>query len=167
MECCICFLLWHNAGLILKLYLFLQVCFDDFEVLFAQEREEIKKKRKFNPTTGMISQVTLSSTDSDTSPTHHLESGSEPNLSQSLECNLAAEQLPSVQNIPVSPTATTPFRPSLKGGENESTLPETSNVILRHHKFSRQTTQPAKFDDLSPVRGERWRRPPSNELLGL
>lgn len=130
--------------------------------MFAQEREEIKKKRKLNPQTGMIS---LTSADSDTSPTHHSESGSEPNLSQSLECNLAAEQLPSIKNIPVSPTATTPFRPSIK--ENKSTLPETSNVILRRHKFAHQTTLSAKFDDLSPVCGEKWRRPPSNELPGL
>ena len=150
----------YNTRLILKLYIYLQVCFDDFEVLFAQEREEIKKKRKLNPKTGMISQT---STDSDTSPTHHSES----NLSQSPECNIAAEQLPSTKNIPVSPIAATPFRPSLKGGENKTTLPETSNVILRHHKFSRQTTMPAMVDDLSPVCGERWRRSPSNELPGL
>lgn len=151
------------ADLILKLYLSLQVCFDDFEVLFAQEREEMKKKRKLNPKTGMPSQVTLTSTASDTSPTHHLES---PNFSQSLEYSLAPEQLSSTQEIPVSPTTTTLFRPSLKGGENESTLPETSNVILHHHKYSCRTTLPDKFDNMSPVCAEKWRTP-SNELPGI
>ena len=119
---------------------------------------------------GTLSQVSLTSTDSDPSPHHHSESGSEPDLSQSLEYNVASEHLPSIQEIPVSPMATTPIRPSLKGRGHDSTTPESSNVILRHHKVSRRATLPAKFDQpeyLSPIHADRQRRPPSSELPGM
>ena len=141
----------------------LQVTFDDFEVLFAQEREEIKKKRRLNPSTGTA--------DSDTSPDHHnLESGSEQDLNQSLEYNTALEQLPSIQETSVSSNLVSPrASSSLQTGENDaSTLPESPTVILRH-KISRRATLPAKFDDeqFSPIHAARQKRPPSNELPGV
>lgn len=123
-----------------------QVSFDDFEVLFAQEREEIKKKRKLNPSEG------LSWTDSDISPYHHSTSETERDLH-------TAELLPSIQEIPVSPTITTPTR----------TSPQGDKVILRH-KLSRRATLPARLDEpsyMSPIHPERQGRPPSSELLGM
>jgi hypothetical protein len=136
----------------------LQVTFEDFEVLFAQEREEIKKKRKLNPSTG--------TSDSDTSPDHHnSESGSEQDINQSLECNTALEQLPSIQEISNPPESSS----SLQIRENvTSTLPESPAVILRH-KVSRRATLPARFDEeeqFSPIHASRQKRPPSNELPG-
>ncbi len=138
----------------------LQVTFEDFEALFAQEREEIKKKRKLNPSTG--------TSDSDTSPDHNnSESGSEQDINQSLEYNTALEQLPSIQEIsnPISPESSS----SLQIRENvTSTLPESPTVILRH-KVSRRATLPARFDEeeqFSPIHAARQKRPPSNELPG-
>ena len=150
-----------------------QVSFDDFEVLFAQEREEIKKKRKLNPTpsTGTLSQISLTSSDSDISPYHQSESGSEQDLSQSLAYSTALEQLPSIQEISVSPKSTIPFGSSLRGEDNDTSVPESPPVVLRY-KVSRRATLPARFDEadvgyLSPIHAERQSRPPSNELPGM
>lgn len=140
----------------------LQVTFEDFEVLFAQEREEIKKKRKLNPSTG--------TSDSDGSPDHHnSESGSEQDLidNQSLEYNTALEQLPSIQESLASSNPVSPR--SLHAEESgNSTLPESPTVTLRH-KVSRRATLPARFDEeeqFSPIHAARQKRPPSNELPG-
>lgn len=131
-----------------------QVTFDDFEVLFAQEREEIKKRR-LNPSTG--------TSDSDTSPDHHnSESGSEQDL------NRCSSSLPSIQEVSVSPRSSS----SLQIGENgASTVPESPTVTLRH-KVSRRATLPARFDEeeqFSPIHAARQKRPPSNdhELTGV
>lgn len=141
----------------------LQVTFEDFEVLFAQEREEMKKKRKLNPSTGI--------SDSDTSPdNHNSESGSEQDLNQSLECNTGPEQLPSIQEISVSSNSVSPgSSSSLQIREKvASTLPESPTVILRH-KVSRRATLPARFDEeeqFSPIHAAKQTRYPSNELPG-
>ena len=135
----------------------LQVTFEDFEVLFAQEREEMKKKRKLNPSTG-------------TSDNHNSESGYEQDLNQSLEYNTGPEQLPSIQEISVSSNPVSPgSSSSLQIRENvASTLPESPAVILRH-KVSRRATLPARFDEeeqFSPIHVAKQKRSPSNELPG-
>ena len=123
-------------------FVLLQVSFDDFEVLFAQEREEAKKKQKLNP-----------GTDGD----------------QVLDHSGYQAPLSSIQEYPVAPEASTPLKLTLHTEDNDASMSESPSVVLRH-KVSRRATLPASWDGpeyLSPIHAERQRKRASNELPGM
>ena len=123
--------------------------FDDFKVLFQQEKD-----------TGAISSP-YSTADPEASP---LKLSASTNLSRSLEYNTALENFPSISEINASPshdTTRSRFDPSL--AEEERDVLASPTVTLRHRPGRRGTsTKGRSYSDggmLSPIR--------SNELPGI
>lgn len=144
----------HSSSSILLICVYityLQVSFDDFEAVFAQEREEIKKEKAENLCSEAVSSA------------YHGSESTEDSLS--LQQNNTLERLSTIREIPVSPASSTPFKDDLRA---DNSVDEGSSVILRH-KVIRRATLPARLDSpesFSPIHTERRRRSPASELPG-
>ena len=138
-------------------FVFFQVSFDDFEVLFAQERYEANKKQKPKPGTG-----------ADLNYHGHSATRQKQDFGPSPDRSGDQEFLPSIQENSAFPEASTPLRLTLSTEDNDTSTPKSPSVILRH-KVSRRATLPAGWNDpeyLSPIHAERQKKCASNDLPG-